>query len=79
MAGSPRFKVHNPSGEYVASCKHAEDAAMIVGNYGAGAFVKDKYTKGKVWEEGKEEIPAGESYDRFREIVHARIPHPLED
>jgi hypothetical protein len=71
MAGSPRFKIHNPSGEYIASCKHLEDAAAIVGNYGDGATIKDG---GRVvWREGREAFSAAESYDGVRETVWERV------
>ena len=72
MAGSPRFKVFNPAGEYIASTKHVEDAAAIIaGCYGEGAKIKDS---GRiVWHEGHEDCPAFESYDRVAEVVWARI------
>lgn len=63
MAASPRFKVHNPQGEYIASCKHGEDAAALVALYGDGAKIKDSHTGIVVWKEGAEAFPAGESYD----------------
>lgn len=66
MAATPRLKVYNPQGEYIASCKHGEDAAAIVGNYGHGAKIKDR--NGKVlWHEGYEEQSAAESYDYVAE------------
>jgi hypothetical protein len=72
MAGSPRFKVHNPQGEYVASCKQIEDAAMICGGYGDGAKIKDKFY-GLVWHEGHEATEASESYDTVATVVFQRI------
>lgn len=70
MAGSPPLKIFNPQGEYVASCKMYEDAAMLVGNYGPGA--KIKYGAILVWTEGQEEFSASESFDGAREIMVAR-------
>ena len=71
MAASPRFKVYNPQGEYIASCKHIVDAAAIVSIYGDGARIKDG---GRiVWAEGREEFSAGESYDQVAEVVWERI------
>jgi len=66
MAATPRLKVHNPSGEYIASCKHYEDAACLVASYGDGAFVKHADLSRRndvIWREGAERIAAGESYD----------------
>lgn len=71
MAASPRWKVFNPSGEYVASCKHPEDAGMIVSGYGKGATIRDGHTH-VVWREGAEEQPAGESYDNVQVVCNAR-------
>ena len=72
MAGSPAYKVFNPSGEYVAACKHPEDAAALVALYGTGSAIK--YGHGKaVWREGKEAIPAGESYDVVASTVRERV------
>jgi hypothetical protein len=74
MAGSPRFKVYNPQGEYVASCKHVEDAAMLVGNYGEGAKIRDGMNgKRVVWHEGKESVSASDSYDEVYSVVWERI------
>jgi len=73
MAASPRWKVFNPQGEYVASCKHVEDAAAIVSSYGEGATIRDGYTTRSImWTEGKEKQPAGESYDFVHAVVTGR-------
>jgi len=66
MAATPRLKIYNPQGEYIASCKHGEDAAMIVSGYGDGAKIKDRYGK-VLWHEGYEDQPAGDSYDHVAE------------
>lgn len=72
MAASPPYKVYNPQGDYIASCKHAEDAACLAGLNGNGS--KIKYERAFIlWTEGSEEIPAGESYDRAAKIMHARL------
>ena len=75
MAGAPRFKVYNASGEYVAATKFAEDAAaLLAGCYGDGATIRDGHRKRDVvWAEGEESQPAGESYDYVAEVVYARI------
>lgn len=75
MAASPRFKVHNPMGEYIASCKHIEDAACIVGLYGAGAKIRDGRNNDRIlWNEGAEIICAADSYDEVHRIVSERLP-----
>lgn len=79
MASSPKFKVYR-GGEYVAACKHAEDAAALVAvsggevRYGHGA-------SSVVWREG-EDGHAGDSYDgaaaKMQERIDARsVSHAL--
>ncbi len=68
MASTPRLKVYNADGEYVASFKHAEDAAILIEN----SEIRDGH-KFVVWHEGREIQPAGESYDLVAECVYARI------
>jgi hypothetical protein len=73
MAASPGLKVFNPSGEYVASCKFAEDAAAIVAIYGDGAEIRIGHKKTDcVWREGSEVQPAGESFDQVALTVCRR-------
>lgn len=65
---TPMLKVYR-DGEYVASCKYYEDAAMLVAINGVV-----KYGHGKIiWREGQEEIEAGESYDHASDIMRARV------
>ena len=71
MAGSPRYTIHSPQKEYVASCKYPSDAAALVGLYGPGAEVRIRHCR-VVWLEGREEIPALESYDRAGTIILER-------
>lgn len=76
MAATPRLKVHNPSGEYVASCKHYEDAACLAGMYGEGATIRHADLSRKqsvIWREGQERIAAGESYDEAAAIMIERV------
>lgn len=74
MAASPKLKVYNASGEYVASCKYPSDAAALVSLYGDGATIRHGHRKtDAVWTEGAESQPAGESYDFVAETVHARL------
>ena len=77
MASAPRFKIYNRTGRYITACKYAADAAAIVSLHCDGATVRDNHRK-IIWREGKEEIPAGESYDRAAEIMLERLAedHP---
>ncbi len=72
MAHSPNYKIYRQGGEYVASCKYAEDAAAIVSIWGEGAFVKFQH-RVRVWTEGKEDFSAGESYDRAASVMRRRL------
>jgi hypothetical protein len=67
------FHVHNPSGTHVASCEHAEDAAAIVNLYGDGATIRFMQGGHALWTEGKEDMPAGESYDFVTEVCEKRL------
>lgn len=76
MAATPRLKVHNPSGEYVASCKYYEDAANLAASYGAGAVIRHadlSSAHNVIWREGSERISAGESYDEAAAIMMERV------
>lgn len=74
MAASPRFKIFNPQGGYIASCVHLEDAAALAALYGDGAQVRDGHQKQyTLWTEGAEQISAGESYDMAAAIMQSRI------
>jgi prefoldin subunit 5 len=73
MAATPEWKVHNAAGEYKAACKDIEDAACLVGLYGNGAFIKNRWRHpGKLWVEGSEEVSASESYDQVAQTVWER-------
>lgn len=74
MAGSPKWKVFNPQGKYVASCLHIEDAAAIISAYGEGATLRWGHRKcDTFWIEGEECAEAGDSYDRVARIVGKRF------
>lgn len=65
------FRVINPRGLPVGSLVHAEDCAVLMAFYGAGARILSP--SGRVlWHEGYEAQPAEESYDHVTEIVHER-------
>lgn len=69
MAASPQFKVYR-NGEYVASCKYAEDAAALVANGGSVKW----HHKHVIWADTEENrCIAGDSYDRAAHIMLAKI------
>lgn len=73
MAISPQLKIYNTVGEYVASCKHHEDAAAIIGVYGNGAIVRFGHKRKNVlWTEGKEEFSVKSSYDQAATVMRQR-------
>ena len=71
MAATPAFKVY-VRGEYIASCKHAEDAAVVLAANGdPGGMIR--YAHGLVlWREGRDGS-AADSYDDVARLVHRRI------
>ena len=71
MAGAPIWKVYDPNGTYQAACKEGEAAAALVALYGDGSTVRYRHRR-LVWTEGKEECPAGESYDTAARTMAAR-------
>jgi hypothetical protein len=73
MAGAPRLKVYGPSGEYVASCKYAEDAAAVVAAHGTGSTIRLGHRKADVAYTDGIDGDAGDSYDAVAEVVHKRM------
>ena len=71
MPGSPKFKVYR-TGEYIAACKYAEDAAALVAAAPTGCLVKYEH-KLVVWTEGAERIEAADSFDEAGAIMRERI------
>lgn len=65
------FKVHSPRLGLIAACKFAEDAAMLVAFLGNGTTIL--HGDRKVWHEGRESQPAGESYDHTAKVIHDRM------
>ena len=72
MAAAPRFKVYTPQGEYTAACKQIEEAACLVAFLGDGATIRPDHGK-PAWVEGREDQPAGESYDHVVYVVTYRM------
>ena len=70
---SPKFKVFNPSGKYVAACKFAEDAAAVVAVYGAGASIRFLHNKkDTLWTDGVDGS-AGDSFDACAVLCNERL------
>ena len=69
MAATPRWKVYSHNGEYLASFKYPEDAAVLIGSKGYGTTLRDGHTR-IVWTEGPG-FEAGESYDTVAQVAHA--------
>jgi len=70
IAKTPPLKVYEPSGEYIAACAHAEDAAVIVAMR-TGRYVRWQHGP-IIYTEGTDG-DAGASYDLAAAIMHARI------
>ena len=77
MAASPEYKLFTNRSyagrpEYVASCKYLEDAAALVAFLGEGSTIRWGHSV-VLWTEGREDFPAGESYDRVRDVCAKRM------
>lgn len=72
MAASPMWKVYNADKDYRAACKGVEEAAVLVAFLGDGATIRCDHSI-ILWTEGREDQPAGESYDHVAGVVHARL------
>ena len=68
MAGSPRFKVFH-FGNYVAACGDGVIAASVASMTSEGVV---KVEGRIVWREGKEDFPAGDSYDAAGDVMRER-------
>lgn len=71
------FMVFNPEDKWTATFAYAEDAAIFISaagpeGTGTGYAVKDHAGR-RLWTEGKEAFLAAESFDRFAEVIYARI------
>jgi len=74
MAGSPDWKVYSAANEYLAACKHPEDAACLASFNGDGTTIRWGHSKRfTLWTEGKEQIPASESYDIVCDTMLGRL------
>lgn len=73
MANSPRLKIYTAHNEYIGCCKYAEDAAVLVAAQEGGSVRYGHKKSDTVWQEDKEDFPAGESYDRAATIMWKRV------
>ena len=72
MAATPKYKVFNPSGEHVASCKEPEAAGALTSFYGYGATIRLDHSKAHtLWTEGADGS-SGESYDAVAKMCDER-------
>lgn len=72
MAASPKWKVFDRQGAYVASCKEIAAAACLMGFYGDGATIRAGHDKSStVWTEGADGR-AADSYDAVAELAATR-------
>ena len=72
MAASPRWKVYDYNREYIAACKHAEDAAALAALRGPGTTIRAGHSL-VVWTEGAEDQSAGDSYDHVANVIRSRL------
>ena len=64
--GAPRFKLFNPSGEYIGCMKHLIDCAVWAHHAGPGATIRAGHRKADIlWTEGSTGW-AGESTEDFK-------------
>lgn len=71
MAGTPIYKVYTAEGEYIASAKRPEYAAMILAGLGvAGTTIRKDHRK--IVFTDMVDADASNSYDTVAEIVYSR-------
>ncbi len=73
MSGTPKYKVFNSKGEYVASCKYAEDAGAICAAWGEGSSIRWGHQKACTLFVNGTDADAGESYDKVAQICRQRL------
>lgn len=67
------LKLYDRDGNFIASFKHAEDAALVATNYG-GCTIRDGHQKKRtLWNEGVEATTGGESADECARIIYERL------
>ena len=67
------LKLYDQSGTFIASFRHAEDAALVATNYG-GSTIRDGHQKKRtLWTEGNEVTTGSESADQCARIIYDRL------
>lgn len=69
MAGTPKFKVHDADGRYVAAAVDATLAVAIISSVGSDGW-RVKHDGRIVWDEGPDKA---DGYDEAAELIYARI------
>lgn len=73
MAATPRFSVYTPSGEYIGTCKYAEDAGALISVQGPGATIRTSHRhRDIVWTEGNDGL-ARNGCDVVAKTISERI------
>ena len=73
MAAPPELKIFNGDGAYVAACKYADHAAVLVAFLGAGSSIRVGHAQRDiVWREGWEEFSAVGNGDRVARMIAER-------
>ncbi len=71
MASTPQWKVYTAEREYIAACKHVEDAAALLAIQEDGATIRYGHNV-IAWTQGADG-DAGESYDAVASLAHERM------
>lgn len=71
MSGTPRFKLYDGDGRYLAATKHVEDAAILLGAWGSGTIRDGDWSRRIVFTQDTD-CDAAESYDRVCDFVNLR-------
>lgn len=74
MAGTPRYKVYDADGTYIAATKEVEHAAMLLaGLNSSGATIRDGHRRADVlWTDGVDGV-AGDSFDEVAILAGQRL------
>ena len=75
VMANPIWKVYDERGEYIASCKHTEDAALLVLQHGAGAAVRYKH-RFAVWTQKMPPLPL-KSHREVDRVAGLILDRPL--
>ena len=73
MGQTPKLKVFNARGEYVAAVKFPEDGAAILAAYGPGSTLRLGHAKETTLYTDGLDGDAGQSYDDVAAFVNAKL------